>query len=291
MPIYHVDPDIRKATTLPAEFYQSDNVFSALKDQVFTQSWQWLGDESLVPLNESVFPLFFMENFLNEPMVLTRNATGSIGCLSNVCTHRANLVVQHPGQQKELMCQYHGRRFDIDGTFKSMPKFKEAVDFPRPCDDLARFPLHQWGPFLFATIDPVFDFKIITNKIEERIGFLPLDQFKPDTSLDKDYLINCHWVFPNMMFNFYPWGLSINVVQPINKEKTRVSFMSYVYDESKLHSGAGASLDKVEREDEFVVENVHRGLQSRVYQQGRFSPTMEQGVHYFHRLLADLVEI
>ena len=42
----------------------------------------------------------------------------------------------------------------------------------------------------------------------------------------------------------------------------------------------------VEREDEFVVENVQKGLQSRFYQTGRFSPKREACVHHFHRLLA-----
>ena len=88
------------------------------------------------------------------------------------------------------------------------------------------------------------------------------------------------------MFNFYPWGLSVNIVKPINKNKTKVSFVTYIYDESKLSSGAGALLDKVEREDEFVVEGVQSGLQSKYYKTGRFSPTREKGVHHFHSLLA-----
>ncbi len=33
-----------------------------------------------------------------------------------------------------------------------------------------------------------------------------------------------YWVFPNMMFNFYPWGLSINIVKPIDLNRTKVSF-------------------------------------------------------------------
>jgi choline monooxygenase len=65
-----------------------------------------------------------------------------------------------------------------------------------------------------------------------------------------------------------------------------VSFLSYVYDESKLELGAGANLDKVEREDEFVVEGVNKGLKSRSYSTGRFSPSMEKGVHHFHSLLS-----
>ena len=55
------------------------------------------------------------------------------------------------------------------------------------------------------------------------------------------------------MFNFYPWGLSINIVKPIGMVN-QVSFITYVYDETKLNRGAGALLDKVEQEDEFVVE-------------------------------------
>jgi choline monooxygenase len=53
-----------------------------------------------------------------------------------------------------------------------------------------------------------------------------------------------------------------------------------------MNAGAGALLDKVEREDEFVVEGVQKGLQSRFYKAGRFSPKMEKGVHHFHSLLA-----
>jgi choline monooxygenase len=91
------------------------------------------------------------------------------------------------------------------------------------------------------------------------------------------------------MLNFYPWGCSVNVVKPISAERTKVSFLSYVWDPSKLNKGAGAQLEKVEREDEFVVENVHNGLRSKFYKAGRFSPTRELGVHHFHRLLADFL--
>ena len=94
------------------------------------------------------------------------------------------------------------------------------------------------------------------------------------------------WLFPNTMLNLYPWGLSVNVVRPLAVDRTRVSFLSYVWDESKLDRGAGAGLDRVEREDEAVIESVQRGVRSRLYERGRYSPAREQGVHHFHRLLA-----
>lgn len=94
------------------------------------------------------------------------------------------------------------------------------------------------------------------------------------------------WVFPNLMLNFYPWGLSINLVRPLSVDRCRVLFESYVLDPSKRALGAGADLDKVEREDEEVVQMVQKGVRSRLYSSGRYSPTQEKGVHHFHRLLA-----
>jgi choline monooxygenase len=49
-------------------------------------------------------------------------------------------------------------------------------------------------------------------------------------------------------------------------------------------------LEKVEREDEEIVEQVQKGVKSRLYQKGRFSPKREQGVHHFHRLLAETLK-
>ncbi|MFZ4508664.1 MAG: aromatic ring-hydroxylating oxygenase subunit alpha [Fimbriimonas sp.] len=95
-----------------------------------------------------------------------------------------------------------------------------------------------------------------------------------------------YWVFPNLMLNFYPWGLSINVVRPLGPELTKVSFLPYVWNASRLGMGAGAELDRVEREDEVVVEAVQRGLKSRLYDRGRYSPAREANVHHFHQLLA-----
>lgn len=89
------------------------------------------------------------------------------------------------------------------------------------------------------------------------------------------------------MLNFYPWGLSVNVVRPLGPELTKVSFLPYIWDASKLEAGAGAALDRVEREDEVVVEAVQKGVRSRFYDRGRFSVAREQGVHHFHRLLAE----
>ncbi len=97
------------------------------------------------------------------------------------------------------------------------------------------------------------------------------------------------FIFPNLMFNFYPWGVSVNVVRPVTSSKSVVEFIFYVGDESLMNEGAGADLHGVELEDEAVVESVQKGIRSRFYSHGRYSPTREQGTHHFHQLIADFM--
>ena len=240
-----------------------------------------------------------------------------------------------------------------------MPEFEDTRDFPSAADDLPRVQLEEWGPFLFASLDPAISFDAWIQPVSERMGWLSLDDFVFDASRSRDYLVSANWalycenylegfhvpfvhaslndaldygayrtelfdyanlqlgisaggdevfdlpesspdhgdavagyyfwLFPNFMLNFYPWGLSVNIVKPLSVDRTRVSFLSFVQDESKLSVGAGAELDRVEREDESVVELVQTGVRSRLYDRGRYSPTREQGTHHFHRLLASFL--
>lgn len=355
-----VDKDITKAYTLAAFFYTDLAYFEASKEKIFEKCWHWVGNEQqlLSPVN-NVCPINLLPAVLDEPILVVKNQSGDLKCLSNVCTHRANILVHQTQQSKQLVCAYHGRRFDLDGNFKSMPEFDTVNNFPSPCDDLHTYASQTWMEHLFVSLAPAFPIDKIINPMGQRMGFLPIDTFKLDTSRSKTYRVNSHWAlycdnylegfhipfvhqdlnqqiafeqyetqlfefgnlqiayangnsdvfelpkdhvdygkniaayyfwfFPNMMFNFYPWGLSVNIVTPLSSDKTKVTFYTYVYDETKLDVGAGGDLDKVEREDEFVVESVFRGIQSKQYERGRFSPTMEKGVHQFHRLIADFI--
>jgi choline monooxygenase len=154
-------------------------------------------------------------------------------------------------------------------------------------------------PFVHDDLNAVLDYgdyeTILYEHMNLQIGYAEGTEIVfdlPEGHMDHGKKIAAYyfWVFPNMMFNFYPWGVSVNVVMPESIHKTKVRFMSYVYDETKLDKGAGSGLDKVEMEDEEVVEGVHLGVRSAFYQAGRFSPSREQGVHHFHRLLAEFLD-
>ena len=106
----------------------------------------------------------------------------------------------------------------------------------------------------------------------------------PEDSIDAGKRVAAYywWLYPNLMMNIYPWGVSMNIIIPTSVNTTTVLFRSYVQNPELLDKGAGSLLDNVELQDQFVVEGCMRGLQSKLYQRGRYSPTHEKGVHQFH---------
>jgi choline monooxygenase len=342
---YAVDPDITVASTLPGSFYSDAETFARLKERVFARSWQWLGTLDDVAEPESLAPRTLLPGYLDEPLLLSRDAAGTLRCLSNVCTHRGNILVNAPCRAREIRCGYHSRRFDLDGRMIFMPEFKEAKDFPRPADDLPRLAFQEWAGQGFVALETAVPFEAFLGEALASVADDPVGQLTHDASRDRSFDVKAHWalyvenylegfhipfvhpslnhavdystyatevhryanlqlahdkdgrvaarywwVFPNLMLNFYPWGLSLNLVQPQSIDRTTVLFRSFVWDESKLETGAGAGLDRVEAEDEAIVEAVQRGVRSRLYKHGRYSPTRERGVHHFHRLLCEFLE-
>ena len=111
-------------------------------------------------------------------------------------------------------------------------------------------------------------------------------QYTKDSSNKDNLYAHYYWIFPNMMFNFYSWGLSINIVEPLEKERTRIRFLSYIIDGKKQPQNQSASIDTVELEDQNIVESVQKGIKSHSYKTGTYSVEYEKGIHHFHRLIA-----
>lgn len=138
-------------------------------------------------------------------------------------------------------------------------------------------------PYVHRSLNEVVDYGTYTT---ETFRFSSLQTgYDADGGIAGRYL----FIFPNMMFNFYPWGISVNVVLPIERDRTAVKFLTYVSDPGLADTGAGADLHGVEMEDEAVVESVQKGIRSRFYSHGRYSPSREQGTHHFHRLIAEFM--
>jgi choline monooxygenase len=95
-----------------------------------------------------------------------------------------------------------------------------------------------------------------------------------------------YWIFPNFMLNIYPDNLSSNLILPLDTDRTLTIFEWFGYS-SEVEQGTIDFSDEIQQEDIRVCESAQRGLQSRNYNQGRFSVKRENGVHHFHGLLTE----
>jgi choline monooxygenase len=101
------------------------------------------------------------------------------------------------------------------------------------------------------------------------------------------------WIFPNWMLNCYPDNVSLNVVLPLEPERSLAIFEWYLREEDHSSPAAKASVefsDQIQMEDVGICEVVQKNLHSRSYSRGRFSVTQEKGVHAFHRMYAEMME-
>lgn len=332
MSIFNIKADICEAKTLSSRFYTDEGVFFAAKEQIFSRTWHYVAAfeevNNLKPFSIS-----------DTPLVVSKDGE-KFNCFSNVCTHRGAILVENDCLANGIRCPYHGRRFDLQGKFLSMPEFENVKDFPTENDNLTKVKTGFWNQFIFAALNPVSPLEDFTIEMTRRVK--SLENYK--LTATKDYQVNAHWalycenylegfhvpfihqalnsvidygtyttetfrysnlqtafdnagelaalhffIFPNMMFNFYPWGLSVNIVRPVTPTKTTVSYFTFVCDESKTGQGAGGDLETVELEDQQIVESVQRGIRSKLYDSGRYSPTREQGTHHFHRMISEFM--
>jgi choline monooxygenase len=105
----------------------------------------------------------------------------------------------------------------------------------------------------------------------------------------EDLTTDYFWVFPNWMLNCYPDNVSLNIVLPVEPERTLAIFEWYLPESAHGSPAAKASVefsDQIQIEDVAICEAVQKNLRSRSYSRGRFSAKREKGVHAFHRMYA-----
>ena len=352
-----INKDISIAQTMPSNYYLCDDYFNLTLENVFSRSWQLLIDKK--SLLFKINPITFLKDTYNEPLLIIKNLD-KITSISNVCTHRGNLLCSIGSNNSNIQCKYHGRTFNLDGKINKYPGFSGVKNFPDKTDNLTKIEPLIWKNFIFLSLTtPQYNFKDIFNDIESRLGWYPFDELEYNEDSSDSWIINAnwalycenylegfhvpfihkglnsdielgtyqtvllengvlqythskkikdrlkipeeyknyksdiyayyYWLFPNIMLNFYSWGLSINIIEPIDKERTRIKFLSYPIKDNKQPSNSASSVAKVECEDQEIVLNVQKGLKSKFYNRGRYSVEHEKGVHHFHQLLCKFI--
>jgi choline monooxygenase len=101
------------------------------------------------------------------------------------------------------------------------------------------------------------------------------------------------WIFPNWMLNCYPDNVSLNIVVPVDPERSLAIFEWYLPEKDHVLPSAKASVEfseQIQIEDVAICEAVQKNLRSRSYSRGRYSVKQEKGVHAFHTMYAEYMK-
>ena len=187
---FHIDKDISIARTPPGYFYTDKSVYENVIKSVFEESWQIIGH--LGQFKNILNPFYFLKGSIDEPLLFINSDSKLI--TSNVCTHRANILIEH-ATDKGIRCEYHGRKFNIDGSFRSAPGFECNKDFPKSTDSLKKIKSEIWNSLIFCALDNNKKITSTLDMISEIIPFYPLGKLNyldsNEYELDANWLLYC----------------------------------------------------------------------------------------------------
>ena len=352
--VFHVDPDIARAWTLPAPLYTDSGIFAAEKDEIFRRTWQVVGHASQVASPGD----YFTAELIGEPLLIVRDNDGQLRGFYNVCRHRAGPPAEGCGSRKLFRCGYHGWTYGLDGELISATEIEGVEGFRAEDFALAPVRTEEWFNLVFVNLDPnapglaeslcelpaqaekfpfrdmklferrTYDMKCnwktyVDNYLEgyhlpsvhpglnreldynayvvepytrHIRQFSPIRGAQPGDATPRRYqeaaedlTTNYFWIFPNWMLNCYPDNVSLNIILPLEPERSLAIFEWYLPEKDHSAPAARSSVefsDQIQIEDVAICEAVQKNLRSRSYSRGRFSVKQEKGVHAFHRMYA-----
>ncbi len=190
------------------------------------------------------------------------------------------------------------------------PDFEGAKNWNPEDFRLPQLRLETWGPLLFVNLDanaPSLSEMLGVTLPEIAERGVPFDAMR--FVARREYKVACNWkVFvdnyqegyhvpvahPGLLteLDYKQYridNMDINVVIPVGPDETLVIIEWYAVDPEAFRptfeARGLAFSEQVQFEDMAICESVQKGLGSRFYKQGRFSPKQEAAVHRFHQIV------
>ena len=183
-------PDIAHAHTIPSGWYTDPAMLAKETERIFWRTWQPVGYAAKVANPGD----YLACEVGGEPIAIVRGNDGVLRAFSNVCRHRASIILQGSGRAKSLRCPYHAWTYALDGRLLVAPEFEGVAEWNRADICLPEMRVECWGPFVFVNVDgqaPPLDEVMgdIPNQVAE-LG-CPIEQLQ--FAYRRDYAIECNW--------------------------------------------------------------------------------------------------
>ena len=232
-----IDPRLECAETLASRFYTDPAILAWEKERIFRRTWQWVGalSQPCGDVNGAKRTIadpetFFTVDVAGEPVVVTRDKTGTLRAFSNVCRHRAGPIAQGSGCRNVLNCAYHGWTYSLDGRLIGTPEIDGVEFFDRSTTGMVPLRCETWEQFIFVNFaaggPSLAEFLGNMPELAREFSFAGLSLVER-----RDYLVNCNW---KVYVDNYLEGYHIPMVHPgLMKE---IDYQRYRCETFRYHS-------------------------------------------------------
>jgi len=222
---YTFETEIKRASTLPSNWYFDKEILELEKEKVFYRTWQLVGREEQVAEPHQ----FFTAKICDESIIVARGADEVLRAFSNVCRHRAGTVATGEGKRKTFQCNYHGWTYSTDGKLLGTPEFEGVECWEKEKICLPQFRVETWAGLVFVNLDN--NCESLSDVLSDLPSLIKHDMTRMKLAARKDWTIECNW---KTYIDNYLEGYHIPIVHPaLHKE---LDYANYKVETKKNYS-------------------------------------------------------
>ncbi len=141
---------------LPAEAYTSEGVFAWEQRHLYAGTYTCVGRERDLRAPDAdgraLTQRAVMVGDVHVLLTWSGQGTAQIRAFANTCRHRAHeLIEADAGNAKQsIICPYHAWTYDLSGSLRSAPGYKEVPGFDAAEHGLVELPVHRWHGWVFV---------------------------------------------------------------------------------------------------------------------------------------------
>lgn len=155
------------ARAMPPSVYTSGDFLQRELDSIFANDWFCVGRADALAKSGDYTTL----ELAGQPIIVLRDADGSLKAMSNVCRHRMSTLLEGSGNARSIVCPYHAWTYNLDGTLRGAPAMTQNEGFCKSDYQLPDVRCQEWLGWVFVTLNAgTSDVAIQLAKIEELVG-------------------------------------------------------------------------------------------------------------------------
>lgn len=139
-----------QARSMPVSVYTSQAFLQREHDDVFGREWICVGRAST--LAEAGDYLTY--ELAGQPIMVLREADGSLRAQSNVCLHRMSTLLEGRGKTSSIVCPYHGWTYNLDGSLRGAAAMNNNKGFCKNSYKLPAIRCEEWLGWIMITLNP-----------------------------------------------------------------------------------------------------------------------------------------